>query len=258
MNILFVGDICGRPGRSAVKKLVPQLKAEHDIDLCIANIENASSGKGVTEENYNDLLKAGIDVCTSGNHIWSKAEIIPVLENAKELLIRPLNFPEGTPGRGVWTAEIGTTKVAVLNLMGRVFMRSGVDDPFRAVDKTLADLKDYLIIVDFHAEATSEKRAMGFYLDGRVGAVIGTHTHVPTADAQLLPKGTAYITDVGYAGPHQSILGVDVDIIIHNFMHEPHTPHEVASGDAEFGAVVLKTTGKTVNSIEHIRRIVEL
>jgi len=258
MNILFIGDIYGRPGRSALKKLLPTLKEEIKADFVIANIENASSGVGVTVESYQDLKKLGVDVFTSGNHIFDKREIIPVLKDRNEIIIRPANFQEGTPGRGVWTGEIGTTKLAVVNLMGRVFMREGLEDPFRAADRILTDLKDCVVIIDFHAEATSEKRAFGYYVDGRASAVIGTHTHVPTADAQMLPKGTAYITDVGFTGPQESVLGVDKEVIIHNFLTSPSAPFEVAGGDVEIGAVVIKTKGKKVSSIEHIRRIFEL
>jgi len=258
VNILFIGDIFGRPGRSVLKQELKKLQGEFDIDFTVANLENASSGKGVTAESYQELKGLGIDVFTSGNHIWSKSEIVPVLEDKSEPILRPANLPPGTPGRGVWQGEIGTTKVAVVNVMGRVMMKEGTDDPFRAVDAILESFKDHVILVDFHAEATSEKRALGFYLDGRVTALVGTHTHVPTADAQLLPKGTAYITDVGFTGPHQSVLGVDKDIIIHNFMHMPKEPHDVAKGPVELGAVVIKTTGTKATSIEHVRRIIEL
>lgn len=258
MNILFIGDVCGRPGRSALKKVLVELKDEFQTDLVIANIENASSGKGVTEENYRDLKNLGIDCFTSGNHIWSQKEAVPILENSREVLIRPANFPPATPGRGVWTGQFGSTKVAVMNLMGRVFMRDLLDDPFRLADVLIKEYADHLIIIDFHAEATSEKRAFGFYVDGRVAAVIGTHTHVPTADAQILPKGTAYITDVGYVGPQQSVLGVDKDIIIQNFLTSRGEKHDIASGDAELGAVIMKSEGLKITSIEHIRRIVEL
>jgi len=180
-----------------------------------------------------------------------------VLEDPKEIIVRPANFPEGVPGRGVWTGEIGTTKVAVINLMGRVFMKD-LDDPFRAADQLIAQFPNHLIIIDFHADATSEKRAFGFYVDGRAAAVVGTHTHVPTADAQLLPKGTAYITDVGYVGPQQSILGVEPEVIIHSFLTQMPFGHEVAGGPVEFGAVVIKTNGTKPTDIQHIRRIIEL
>ena len=258
MNILFIGDICGRPGRSALKKVLVELKDEFQTDLVIANIENASSGKGVTEENYRDLKALGIDCFTSGNHIWSQKEAVPILENSREILIRPANFPPATPGRGVWTGHFGSTKVAVMNLMGRVFMRDLLDDPFRLADALIKEYENHLIMIDFHAETTSEKRAFGFYVDGRVAAVIGTHTHVPTADAQILPKGTAYITDVGFVGPQQSVLGVDKDIIIQNFLTSRGEKHDIASGDAELGAVIMKSEGLKITSIEHIRRIVEL
>lgn len=258
MNILFIGDISGRPGRNALKKILPDLQKEFDVDFTITNVENASAGKGITVDNYHDLKTLNIDCFTSGNHIFAKSEIIPILEDQQEILLRPINFPPGAAGRGIWLGEVGATKLAVINLMGRVFMKELMDDPFRALDDAVGACRDRLIIVDFHAETTSEKRALGFYADGRVGAVIGTHTHVPTADAQLLPKGTAYITDVGFTGPHQSILGVDKDIIIQNFLTSIPVAHEIASGDAELGAVLLRTKGDSVESIEHIRRFVEL
>lgn len=258
MNILFIGDVSGRPGRNALKKILPELKKEFDVDFCVTNIENASAGKGVTPENYRDLKSLGVDVFTGGNHSFSKDEIVPILQNPQEILLRPANYPPGTAGRGVWKGEIGAQKVAVVNIMGRVFLRQDLDDPFRCADEILKDLNDYLVIVDFHAEVTSEKRAFGFYLDGRVTAVIGTHTHVPTADAQILPKGTAYITDVGYCGPLDSVLGVEKEIIIDNFLTQIQKSHEIAGGDAEIGAVLIRTNGRKAESIEHIRRMVEL
>lgn len=258
MNILFIGDISGRPGRNAVKKVLPQLHKKYEVDLTIANIENASSGFGITEENYRDLRSAGIDVCTSGNHIWAKKEVTELLDDPKEPLIRPANYPSGVPGKSIWSTEIGSTKVVVANLMGRVFMKEGMDDPFRAVDEIIKQHKDSLIIIDFHAEATSEKRAFGFYVDGKVSAVVGTHTHVPTADAQILPEGTAYITDVGFCGPHQSVLGVDKEIIINQFLTAMPQSYEIPTGEVELNMVLLKTKGNNVTSIEHLRQFVEL
>jgi metallophosphoesterase (TIGR00282 family) len=259
MNILFIGDIDGRPGRSAVKQLLPELIDEHSIDLVIANIENASAGNGLTVDNYEDLKKAGIDVFTSGNHIWDRKEAIPLLENTKEPIMRPANYPAGVPGKGFWDIRIKQQKVRILNLMGRVFIKEDLDDPFKKADEILNDCKDCLTILDFHAETTSEKRAMGYYLDGKVGAVIGTHTHIPTADAQILPKGTAYITDVGFVGPQESILGVTKEIVIERFLTQLPNSFETAPGPVvEFNAVFMKSDGEKIISIELIRKIFEL
>src|SRR3990172_7065216 len=207
MLILAIGDIVGSPGRRAASKLVPSLRQEYGIDFVIANAENAAGGFGVTPETAQELFDAGVDVLTSGNHIWAQKEIFPYLDSEMPLL-RPLNYPPGVPGRGF----INKDGVMVVNLIGRTFIGS-FDCPFQTMDKFLAELKPKppIIIVDFHAEATSEKTAMGRYLDGRVSAVLGTHTHVGTIDTQLLPKGTAYVTDIGMAGPADSIIGDDVD-----------------------------------------------
>ncbi|MFA6082227.1 MAG: TIGR00282 family metallophosphoesterase [Patescibacteria group bacterium] len=256
MNILFIGDISGRLGRRAVTEVLPEIIKKHKVDLVIANIENASSGDGVSVKAYDELRALPIDIFTSGNHIWQKREIYPTLEDKNELILRPINYPDGTIGRGVWTKEIGTTKVAVVNVIGRIFMKEGIDDPFRATEKVLSELKNHVVIVDFHAEATSEKRAFGFFLDGKVAAVLGTHTHVPTADEQILPEGTAYISDVGFVGAHQSVLGVDKDIIVHNFMVKPNEIYEMGKGEAEFNAVLIETNGLKAKSISRIREMV--
>lgn len=259
MNILFIGDIDGRPGRSAVKQLLPDLIDELNLDLVVANIENASAGNGITVDNYDDLKKCGIDVFTSGNHIWDRKEAIPLLENNKEPIMRPLNYPPGVPGKGFWQCQVKTQKVVVANLLGRVFIKEDADDPFRAAESFLSEYRDCLTIIDFHAETTSEKRALGYYLDGKVGAIVGTHTHIPTADAQILPKGTAYITDVGFVGPQESILGVTKELVIDRFLTQLPNTFETAPGPTvEFNAVLMKTESTKVKSIELIRRIFEL
>jgi metallophosphoesterase (TIGR00282 family) len=259
MNILFIGDINGRPGRSAVKQLLPDLVNEYNLDLVVANIENASAGNGLTVDNYEDLKKTGIDVFTSGNHIWDRKEAIPLLENTKEPIMRPANYPAGVPGKGFWDIRIKQQKVRIINLMGRVFIKEDLDDPFKKADEILNDSKYFLTIIDFHAETTSEKRALGYYLDGKVGAVIGTHTHVPTADAQILPKGTAYITDVGFVGPQESILGVTKEIVIDRFLTQMPNSFETASGPVtEFNAVLMKADSEKIISIELVRKIFEL
>ncbi len=228
----MIGDVIGRPGRRAVQVLVPDLRQEYSIDLVIANGENAAGGLGLTRETAEELFASGIDVITSGNHIWDHKEIIPSLDSELAIL-RPLNYPPGVPGRGYLTKG----KVLVVNLLGRTFI-GNFDCPFRAMDQLLEELVDKppVIIADFHAEATSEKVAMGRYLDGRVSAVLGTHTHVGTIDARLLPEGTAYITDVGMTGPLESVIGDDADAVIRRFLTQ--LPHRLSVGK---GSVVLNS-----------------
>jgi len=228
----MVGDVIGRPGRRAAQVLLPNLRQEYSIDLVIANGENAAGGLGLTRETAEELFASGIDVITSGNHIWDHKEIIPSLDSELAIL-RPLNYPPGIPGRGYLTKG----KVLVVNLLGRTFI-GNFDCPFRAMDQLLEELVDKppVIIADFHAEATSEKVAMGRYLDGRVSAVLGTHTHVGTIDARLLPEGTAYITDVGMTGPLDSVIGDDADAVIRRFLTQ--LPHRLSVGK---GSVVLNS-----------------
>jgi metallophosphoesterase (TIGR00282 family) len=209
----MIGDVVGKPGRRAVAALLPALRQELQLDLVIANGENAAGGFGLTESTAQELLAAGVDVITSGNHIWDQKEIVAVLENEAPIL-RPLNYPPGAPGRGLLERE----GVTVLNLQGRTFMID-IDCPFRAADAALAALPaGALVVVDMHAEATSEKQAMARYLDGRVAAVLGTHTHVPTADARILPGGTAYVTDVGMVGPQESVIGNEIGAVLERFL----------------------------------------
>jgi len=248
--ILAIGDIVGRPGRRAVSQLLPGLRQQYGLDLVIANSENAAGGLGLTPDTARELLNAGIDVLTSGNHIWAQKEIIPYLDGEMPIL-RPLNYPPGVPGKG----HIAIGQAAVVNLMGRVFM-GDFDCPFRAMDQLLSELEQRVIIVDFHAEATSEKVAMGRYLDGRVSAVLGTHTHVGTIDAQLLPQGTAYVTDIGMTGPLDSIIGDDAEAVIQRFL--TGIPHHlvVGKGKTAFNAIMVKVdddTGRAL-SIERIYR----
>ncbi len=228
----MVGDVIGRPGRRAVGALVPSLRQEYGVALVIANGENAAGGLGLTKATAEELLGCGVDVITSGNHIWDQKEIVPALDGELAIL-RPLNYPPGVPGRGYWIKE----GVLVVNLVGRTFM-SNYDCPFRAMDQLLAELADRppVVIIDFHAEATSEKVALGKYLDGRVSAVLGTHTHVGTVDARLLPKGTAYITDVGMTGPLDSVIGDDADAVIRRFLTQ--LPHRLSVGK---GNVILNS-----------------
>jgi metallophosphoesterase (TIGR00282 family) len=254
-RLLFIGDIVGKPGRELIRRGLPALVAHHRIDLVIANVENAAAGFGVTPEIADDFLAYGIQVMTGGNHTWDKKEILPYFAEQPRLL-RPANFPAGAPGRGVFVAQAGNgVPVAVVNVMGRVFM-TAIDDPFRVVLDEIAAVKTAarLVLVDFHAEATSEKIAMGWHLDGRVAAVVGTHTHVQTADERLLPQGTAYITDVGMTGPHDSVIGVERSAILQRFLTALPQRFETASENPRLHAVVIaadETTGRA-KSIERV------
>ena len=255
MLILAIGDIIGKPGRWAVNKLVPDLRQQYGVELVIANAENVAGGLGLTPTTAKELLSAGVDVLTSGNHIWAQKEIIPYLDGEMPIL-RPLNYPPGVPGRGY----IVNSQAMVVNLMGRTFMGE-IDCPFQAMDKLLAELeyKPPVIIVDFHAEATSEKMAMGRYLDGRVSAVLGTHTHVGTIDAQVLAQGSAYVTDIGMTGPMDSVIGDDTEAVLRRFL--TGMPHRlsVGKGKTMFNAVLVRVaddSGRAI-SIDRIYREVE-
>ena len=227
MRILLIGDIIGRPGRQVVEQFVPALRRQYELDMIIANAENAAGGFGLTSSIAQELFNNGVDVLTSGNHIWAQSEIIPHLDSEIPIL-RPLNYPPGVPGRGYLISR----QVMVVNLMGRTFMRE-LDCPFQAMDRLLngPSEKPPVIIVDFHAEATSEKMAMGRYLDGRVSAVLGTHTHVGTIDAQILPQGTAYVTDIGMTGPTDSIIGDKIDSVLQRFL--TGMPHRLSVGEGK-------------------------
>ncbi len=248
MLILAIGDIVGRPGRRAISQLLPGLRQQYRLDMVIANGENAAGGVGLTPETAKELLSGGVDVITSGNHIWAQKEIIPYLDGEMPIL-RPLNYPPGVPGRGY----IAMGKVAVVNLLGRTFI-GDFDCPFRAMDQLLPELEQKIIIVDFHAEATSEKVAMGRYLDGRVSAVLGTHTHVGTIDTQILPQGTAYVSDIGMCGPADSVIGDDVEEVIKRFLTA--LPHRlsVGKGKSILNAVMVEIDEKTGKALK-IERI---
>jgi metallophosphoesterase (TIGR00282 family) len=254
MNVLMVGDVYGEPGRSAVQKLLPRLRQQHAIDLAVVNVENAAGGFGVTPQLARGFLDQGADVMTSGNHIWDKKEIVEYIAR-ENLLLRPANFPTGTPGSGFITVKAGPHRVAVLNLMGRVFMHA-IDCPFRKADELLPELRREtpIVLVDMHAEATSETIAMGWYLDGRVSAVVGTHRHVQTADERVLPGGTAYITDVGLTGPTDGVIGVDREQIIQRFLTQMPIRFETAKGPAALHAVVIAVDPETGRASE-IRRL---
>ena len=255
MKILFIGDIVGKPGRRAVSDLLPGLIAERGIDLVIANCENAAAGFGVTREVVEELYNSSIDVLTSGNHIWDKREVLEFITDY-ETLLRPANYPAKVPGTGTLLMPTAAGEyVGVLNLAGRIFMQP-IDCPFETAKSKIAELrkKTKVIIVDIHAEATSEKKALGWYLDGEVSAVLGTHTHVQTADDEILPQGTAYISDVGMTGPFDSVIGIKKDAIIERFLTGIPNKFDVAKGDIRLQAVLLDVdsiTGKA-NSIERI------
>jgi metallophosphoesterase (TIGR00282 family) len=257
MQILAIGDIIGKPGRQTVQRLLPGLKKQYNLDMVIANGENAAGGLGLTSTTAHELLAAGVDVITSGNHIWDQKEIIPFLDGDLPIL-RPLNYPPGTPGRGCLTRE----HIAVVNLIGRTFINN-YDCPFRAMDQLLAGFRNNysIIIVDFHAEATSEKVAMGRYLDGRVSAVVGTHTHVGTVDAKVFPKGTAHITDIGMTGPENSIIGDDIQSVLTRFLTIMPARLAVSAGTKNiFNSVLIEVDDKSGQaiSIERIDREVDL
>jgi len=250
--ILAVGDIIGKPGRQATQELLPGLRQQYELDLIIANGENVAGGLGLTPTTAKEVFDAGVDVLTSGNHIWAQKEIIPYLDGEMPIL-RPLNYPPSVPGRGY----LINSQVMVVNLIGRTFI-GNFDCPFRAMDQLLAEVKHRppVIIVDFHAEATSEKVAMGRYLDGRVSAVLGTHTHVGTIDTQILPQGTAYVTDIGMTGPINSVIGDDTEAVLQRFLTIIPSRLFVGKGKTIFNAVLLNVdekSGKAL-SIDRISR----
>ncbi|MEX1278151.1 MAG: TIGR00282 family metallophosphoesterase [Chloroflexota bacterium] len=260
MRCLVIGDIIGKPGRLAIAHALPDLRAELDVD--IANAENVAAGAGLTPSLAEELLSSGIDVLTSGNHIWDKREIYDYLDTDRPVL-RPANYPDDTPGRGWLIHRLADGEpVAVINLMGQVFMNQ-LDSPFTLADALLdgaAEPLPALRFVDFHCEITSEKNAMGWHLDGRVTAVVGTHTHVPTADARVLPEGTAYISDVGMTGPRDSVIGFRLDTVLPRFLRHLPTRFEVAEGPVSLNAALIeadRATGKAL-SIALVQRLVEV
>jgi metallophosphoesterase (TIGR00282 family) len=258
LNVLFIGDVVGRQGRRAVATILPQLKQEFGIHFTIANCENVAGGFGLTNKLAEELFGYGIDVLTSGNHIWDRKEMVPLLDSMERVL-RPFNYPPGVPGKGWGIFEVRQgPKICVLNLQGRVFMRA-IDCPFRVADGMLSQIREMVTVVDIHAEATSEKIAMGWYLDGRVSAVVGSHTHVQTADECLLPKGTAYITDAGMTGPFDGVIGIDKAAIIRRFLTGIPTRFDQATQDVRFCGVVISidVESRKALSIERIQRRLE-
>jgi len=253
MRILFIGDIFGRPGRNIVKDRLPGIVRDQAIDLIIANGENSAAGFGITPALAEELFELNIDVITTGNHVWDKREILDYFQMVEgnghgpaRRVLRPANYPADMPGWGLYQGQKAKVPYAVINLQGRVFMASN-DDPFRIADQLLKQIEAKIIFVDFHAEATSEKISLGWYLDGRVTALVGTHTHVPTADERVLPNGTAYITDVGMTGPHDSVIGMDKKSVLQKFLDAMPARFVVAEGDIQMNAIMAdvdQTTGR--------------
>ncbi|NEU29297.1 TIGR00282 family metallophosphoesterase [bacterium LRH843] len=255
MRILFIGDVVGAPGRNMITEYTSKLKQHYKPTITIINGENAASGKGITEKIYKGFLDSGAQVVTLGNHAWDNRDIFEFIDDAKAL-IRPANFPEGTPGNGYTFVKVNDIEIAVVNVMGRTFLPA-IDCPFRKMDEIINNIKKRTpyIFVDFHAEATSEKQAMGWYLDGRVSAVVGTHTHVQTSDERILPNGTAYLTDVGMTGPYDGILGVDREPVLKKFLTTMPVRFEVAKGREQLNGVVIDLHPKTglAKSIKRIQ-----
>lgn len=256
MRVLILGDVVGRPARRAIRDLVPSLVEREKVDLAIANAENAAGGIGVDIKSAKELLSAGLNVLTSGNHIWKKKEIYAYLDEHSHL-IRPANYPAGAPGRGwcTWQNESGL-KALIVNIQGRVFMPNHVEDPFRSVDAIYREWAHHspVIIVDMHAEATSEKNAMGWHLDGRASIVYGSHTHVQTADERILPRGTAYITDVGMCGPLDSVIGMERESVIKGFLTQLPRQFEVAQDNVVLQGIIVDVDDKT-GKAQEIRRL---
>ncbi len=250
VRLMFVGDIVGKPGRRVLQRLLPKLRDERSIDFVVVNVENAAGGFGVTPDILRELDVLEIDCYSSGNHIWDKKEGLPLLDREPRLL-RPANYPEGNPGVGVYVGETaGGVPVATINLEGQVFMKN-LESPFKVVDRLLAELPPEVkvVLVDFHADATSEKQAMGFHLDGRVSGVFGTHTHVPTGDERILPKGTAFITDVGMSGAYEGIIGFKWTKSLERFLTQRNVSLEVAKRDVRMAAAVIDVDAETGRAV---------
>ena len=259
MKILFFGDVVGSSGREALKEIMPKWRKKYQPDLVLANGENLAHGKGITESTLAEILETGVDLVTSGNHVWRNKEAVQLLNDSDVPLIRPANYPDSVPGKGYKLIKLRTRNVLVINLIGRVFMQQQCDDPFRKADQIIDELAEQsdIIIVDWHAEATSEKKALGWHLDGKVAAVIGTHTHTPSADERILPQGTAYISDVGMVGPYDSILGVETETVLKMFLTQIPQHMAPAEGRAEVDAALVEADNKgKAKKITRIREIV--
>lgn len=256
IKILFIGDVVGKPGRRAVAQFLNENKDVYD--LVIANGENLAAGRGMTFAKYEEMISAGVDYFTSGNHIWDNEEMVEHLDDKKVKVLRPANYPDPSPGRGVAEIKLENgKKVILVSLQGRVFMKDDIDDPFITAKNIADEHNGEIIIIDFHAEATSEKMALGYYLDGKVIALLGTHTHVQTADEKILPSGTAFISDIGMSGPENSVLGVKKEIIIEKFLTQLPFSHKIATGCSIFSAVELELDSAS-NAALSIKRISKL
>lgn len=254
MNILAVGDIVGQIGVKELQKRLPKLKEEYKIDFCIVNGENAAEGMGITEQNFKDILNAGADTITMGNHTWGKKDIFRFIDNPQ--ILRPINYPEGVCGKGMNIYNCKNKKIAVINALGRAEINILSENPFLEVKKAVDNIKEKvdIIILDFHAEASAEKMAMGYYLDGEITILFGTHTHVQTADEKILTKGTAYITDIGMTGPKDSIIGMEKDAALKRFLTALPEKYKIAQGEAMLNACVFEVNDET-NKVEKIKRI---
>jgi len=256
MKILFFGDIFGRPGRAAVKRYLEENRQKLGVDLVVANADNMAAGRGPTRKTYEEMREAGVDVLTVGDHIWDQKEVYDILDDRDHRLLRPLNYPEDVPGRGFVSVPVGGHEVLVVSLLGRVWTAEGLDSPFLIMDKLLSERKEKIIIVDFHAEATSEKIAIGHYLTDRVSAVLGTHTHVQTADEKILGEGTAYISDTGQCGPSDSVIGVEKQQSIKRFRTGLPVAFTPAEGPTQINAVLVEIDPKAGRA-KKIERITE-
>ena len=254
MRILAVGDLIGESGVKKLKEILPKIKKEEKIDFVVTNGENSAGGMGITEKNFRDILDAGTNVITMGNHTWGKKDIFKFIDNPQ--LLRPANYPEGVVGKGLGIYECKNKKIAVMNFIGRVDINILSENPFIMAKKMVEEIEDKvdIIIIDFHAEATAEKIAMGRYLDGKITALFGTHTHVQTADEQIFPEGTAYITDIGMTGPKNSVIGMDIKASIKRFETTLPEKYKLAEGDCIFNAVIFEIDDET-NKVTHIKRI---
>lgn len=264
LKVVFLGDIMGRIGRNSIKTILPKIKEQYQPDLIIANAENLAHGKGVTADTLKEMMEAGVDFFTSGDHVWDNAEGEQLLLENKLPLIRPANYPEGVAGDGYRIIEVGTKKVLIVNLLGRVFFKVNTDCPFRKLEQILEETKHErldAIIVDLHAEVTSEKNSLGRYFDGKVSLIVGTHTHVQTADDQILPNGTAYITDVGFTGFKHGSLGVALESVMKNFLYQTPQTHEIPEhGICQVNGIfaIIKSENKLASHIERIQHEVEV
>ena len=251
MNLLFVGDIVGDSGCEFLRKNIYEIKTEYDIDITIMNGENSAQGNGITPSSYQSLINMGADVVTTGNHCFRRKEMMN-LYDAEENLLRPANFPDGVVGKGYTLIDMGFTSVAVVNLMGTAYMEP-LDNPFNCIDTLLNDIDTPNIIVDFHAEATAEKIAMGYYLDGRISVMFGTHTHVQTADERVLKNGTGYITDIGMTGPKESVIGMDIEASLKRFVTTLPEKYRVATGEAKMNGVIFEINDETCKTLKVTR-----